>query len=119
MYSTLTHNPFKGLIKLLLSDKETNMETEITMETEVKEEEKRVIGRITKVDPAGWGFISSKSIKFTRIFFHWTALKQNTLHFEKLKKGMNVEFTAVETTDRGWKAIKIEVISDKEDTSTI
>ena len=44
-------------------------------------EEKRVQGKIIKVSDEGWGFISSKDIKFTRIFFHWTSLKQDTLKF--------------------------------------
>lgn len=76
--------------------------------------EKRVKGKIIKVSDEGWGFISSKEIKFTRIFFHWTSLKQDTMKFQELKNGMKVEFTPVEVTDKGWRAIKIRVLKDGE-----
>lgn len=79
-----------------------------------KPEEKRVKGKIIKVSEDGWGFISSKDIKFTRIFFHWTSLKQDTLKFQELKNGMKVEFTPVEVADKGWRAIKIRVLKDGE-----
>lgn len=78
-------------------------------------DEARVIGKIIKVSSKGWGFISSKDIKFTRIFFHWTSLKQDTLKFQELKSGMKVEFTPVEVEGKGWRAIKIEVIKDSHD----
>lgn len=82
------------------------------VETTAKEE-KRVLGKIIKVSEDGWGFISSKEIKFTRIFFHWTSLKQDTLKFQELKNGMKVEFTPVEVQDKGWRAIKIRVVKDE------
>jgi cold shock CspA family protein len=69
----------------------------------------RASGRIIKVSREGWGFISSRDIEFTRIFFHWTALKQNTLKFKELKTGMIVEFTPVETPEKGYRAIHIIV----------
>lgn len=78
-----------------------------------KPEEKRVIGKIIKVSEDGWGFISSREIKFTRIFFHWTSLKQDTLRFQDLKNGMKVEFTPVEVQDKGWRAIKIRVVKEE------
>ena len=78
-----------------------------------KPEEKRVKGKIIKVSDEGWGFISSKEIKFTRIFFHWTSLKQDTLKFQELKNGMKVEFTPTEIEGKGWRAIKIRVIKDE------
>lgn len=78
-----------------------------------KPEDKRIIGKIIKVSDEGWGFISSKEVKFTRIFFHWTSLKQDTLKFQELKNGMKVEFTPVEVQDKGWRAIKIRVIKDE------
>jgi cold shock CspA family protein len=81
------------------------------VETTAKEE-KRVLGKIIKVSEDGWGFISSKEIKFTRIFFHWTSLKQDTLKFQELKNGMKVEFTPVEVEGKGWRAIKIRVVKD-------
>ena len=76
-------------------------------------EEKRIKGKIIKVSDEGWGFISSKDIKFTRIFFHWTSLKQDTLKFTDLKNGMKVEFTPKEVEGKGWRAIKIRVIKDE------
>jgi cold shock CspA family protein len=79
----------------------------------VPKEDKRVAGKIIKVSDQGWGFISSKDIKFTRIFFHWTSLKQDTLRFPDLKNGMKVEFTPVEVEGKGWRAIKIRVIKDE------
>ena len=79
-----------------------------------KAEEKRVKGKIIKVSDEGWGFISSKDVKFTRIFFHWTSLKQDTLKFTDLKNGMKVEFTPVEVENKGWRAIKIRVVRDEE-----
>lgn len=75
-------------------------------------EEKRVQGKIIKVSEDGWGFISSKDIKFTRIFFHWTSLRQDTLKFTDLKNGMKVEFTPVEVDGKGWRAIKIKVVDE-------
>jgi cold shock CspA family protein len=85
-------------------------------DTEPKEDpiespdERRVKGKIIKVSEEGWGFITSIEIKFTRIFFHWTSLKQETLNFKDLKQGMEVEFTPIEVQDKGWRAIRIEVI---------
>ena len=77
-------------------------------------DEQRVKGKIIKVSSGGWGFISSKDIKFTRIFFHWTSLKQETLKFTELKSGMKVEFTPVEIEGKGWRALKIGVLSNDE-----
>ena len=82
--------------------------------TPVEPKDRRARGKIIKVSEDGWGFISSKEIKFTRIFFHWTSLKQDTLKFQDLKNGMKVEFTPVEVTDKGWRAIKIRVLKDGE-----
>jgi cold shock CspA family protein len=76
----------------------------------VKPTDVRVVGKIIKVSDEGWGFISSRDIKFTRIFFHWTSLKQDTLRFQDLKNGMKVEFTPVEVEGKGFRAIKIRVL---------
>lgn len=76
---------------------------------------KRVLGKLIKVSADGWGFISSKEIEFTRIFFHWTALQQNTLSFKELKTGMHVEFTPFEIPGKGWRAVKICVVQGKKD----
>lgn len=72
--------------------------------------ETKVVGRIIKVSEDGWGFISSKEIKFTRIFFHWTALRQDTLRFTELHTGMHVEFTPVEIQGKGFRAVHVRVI---------
>lgn len=80
--------------------------------TPVKPTDKRVKGKIIKVSDEGWGFISSKDIKFTRIFFHWTSLKQDTLKFQELKNGMKCEFTPVEVEGKGYRAIKITILKD-------
>lgn len=74
------------------------------------ESETKVIGRVIKVHKTGWGFISSKDIEFTRIFFHWTALRQDTLKFPELKTGMHVEFTPVEIPGKGFRAVHVRVI---------
>lgn len=89
------------------------------------EEKKRVTGKIIKVQMApegeeeseemtgGWGFISSFAIPYTRIFFHWTSLRQDTLRFPDLRNGMKVEFTPVEVEGKGWRAIKIVVLPEE------
>ena len=73
-----------------------------------------MIGQIIHLDEKGWGFITSPDIEFTRIFFHWTGLVQNTVNFKELKRGMKVEFTEKQSPDpeKGWRAIKIKVIED-------
>lgn len=70
-------------------------------------------GRIMGLSEKGFGFISSPDIKFTRIFFHWTALKPNTLNFTQLKLGMHVRFEPKNIPDKGIRAIKIEVIQNE------
>ena len=72
--------------------------------------EKKVVGRVIKVHKTGWGFISSKEIEFTRIFFHWTALRQDTVKFPELKTGMHVEFTPVEIPGKGFRAVHVRVV---------
>ena len=72
--------------------------------------ERKVIGRVIKVHKTGWGFISSRDIEFTRIFFHWTALRQDTVKFPELKTGMTVEFTPVEIPGKGFRAVHVRVI---------
>lgn len=74
----------------------------------------RLIGKIVKISPEGWGFIISKNIKFTRIFFHWSALNQDTLHFTELERGMVVEFEPLDVPDKGVRAIRIRVLEDNE-----
>ena len=74
----------------------------------------KISGRIIKVHKAGWGFISSKEIEFTRIFFHWTSLRQDTLQFPELKTGMIVEFTPIKVPDKGWRAVHVLVTDKRE-----
>ena len=74
----------------------------------------RAVGKIIKVSEGGWGFISSKEIKFTRIFFHWTSLLQNTKKFQDLKNGDRVEFTPMEVEGKGTRAIRIKVLPPEE-----
>ena len=71
---------------------------------------RKVIGRIIKIHRSGWGFISSKEIEFTRIFFHWTALRQDTISFLELKTGMMVEFTPLQIPGKGYRAVHVKVI---------
>lgn len=85
-------------------------ETENSMDKNETSESKEVEGRIIKLSPDGWGFISSKDVPFTRIFFHWTSLVQDTLGFAQLHKGMRVSFTPIEIKEKGIRAIKIKVI---------
>lgn len=84
------------------------------MEVTEHQEEKRSTGKIIKLSKEGWGFISSKEIPFTRIFFHWSSLKQNTKNFADLKVGMKVEFTPAPAQDgKGTRAIKIMVMESE------
>jgi ''Cold-shock'' DNA-binding domain. len=70
----------------------------------------KVVGKVIKVSKQGWGFISSKEIEFTRIFFHWTALRQDTIPFLELKTGMAVEFTPLKIEGKGYRAVHVRVI---------
>jgi cold shock CspA family protein len=70
----------------------------------------KVVGRVIKVSKQGWGFISSKEIEFTRIFFHWTALRQDTIPFLELKTGMMVEFTPLKIEGKGYRAVHVRVV---------
>lgn len=58
----------------------------------------------------GYAFVSSDAIPYTRIYAHWQALEHNTLHFTKLKIGMELEFKAIEHPEHGWRAIKVRVV---------
>jgi cold shock CspA family protein len=76
----------------------------------VNEPRKVATGRIIKISKEGWGFISSRDIEFTRIFFHWTSLIQGTYRFPDLRTGMIVEFTPMEIPGKGWRAVHVRVI---------
>lgn len=78
----------------------------------------KVIGKISKVDKTGWGFILSEEHKFTKFFFHWTGLIQGTKKFPELEAGMKVKFVPLMNNpnpekDRGPRAIQIEVIESE------
>ena len=75
---------------------------------------KKSEGKIIKLSDKGWGFILSPQYQFTRIFFHWTALQQNTLNFADLKVGMKVKFFTQRYPDSGVHAYKIEVINSED-----
>lgn len=74
--------------------------------------EERVQGRLTRVDPRGFGFITSRDIPYTRIFFHWSGLLQSTLNFKDLQKGMTVEFNPFLLKDKGYRALRISVVEE-------
>lgn len=101
----MNSNPYPSWIKDMFV-KDTNMTEQVI--------EKRATGRVVKVSDKGYGFIISPDIKFTRIFFHWTSLVQDTLKFTDLKKGMMVEFTPKEVEDKGTRAIRIKVVDTRE-----
>ena len=85
----------------------------------ISEKDTPTEGKILKLSDEGWGFIISKDIPFEKIFFHWTALEQETIRFPKLEEGMEVEFFAVEQEDnRGYRAIKIKVLKDEPSSTT-
>lgn len=75
-------------------------------------------GTIIHVSPQGWGFIITPDLPYTRIFFHWTALNQDTLNFKDLHRGMKVEFETKEFPPRGIRAIKIKVVSHDDGSRT-
>lgn len=109
-------NPFKQFF-MGSNDEENevhNIPQQQVAETPVEKDETKYEGKIIKVSDEGWGFIISKEIPFTRIFFHWTSLVQDTLKFTELKRGMHVEFVAVNKGDRGYHAIKIRVTKETE-----
>jgi cold shock CspA family protein len=110
------------VLKNLFSSKEEPEET--ISEEGISEErvtDKKIEGKIFHLSEKGWGFISSQEIEFTRIFFHWTGLDKDTMHFNELRRGMKVEFNPVhikqvdEETGKevGWRAIKIKVIEER------
>jgi len=85
--------------------KEANTEP---LSTSNEVEEKRVLGKIIKIHPDGFGFVSTREIPFTKIFFHWTSL-ENNINFLELKFGTKVSFIAQKLPDKGWRAIKIKL----------
>jgi len=74
---------------------------------------KGIITNLVQTTPqkdGGYGFISSPTLPFERIFFHWSGLRQDTLRFPLLKRRMNVEFQVQHDNFNGYRAIKIKVV---------
>jgi len=76
--------------------------------------QKRYTGKIFQLNTkGGFGFITCHEIPFTRIYFHWSQLLQQTVNFLELKKGDEVEFNAIEVPNKGIRAIKIDVFESE------
>lgn len=73
------------------------------------ETRENVIGKIYHIGE-DFCFLESTEIPRTRIFLHWQGLAPNTLHFDKLEKGMTLRFRAINHPTYGWRAIKATVI---------
>ena len=72
--------------------------------------EKRIEGKIIAVNKRGFGFISSITIPFTRIYFHWTNLLPQTINFIDLKRNDPVDFICEKKADGSYRAVKIDVL---------
>lgn len=102
----------------IIRDFEKKIEDQLMKEAEViplnTDPIVRIEGHITRIfdeeGTGGYGFISSRSKPYTRIFFHWSALVPNTKDFTELKKGDKVKFDLIKYEDKGWRALKIEVL---------
>ena len=93
-----------------------NRLTEEEVTTAVQAKPSHVVGKIIFVNKErGYGFISSREIRFTRIFFHWSALVNTTKQFMELEKGMTVEFFPEPVEGKGIRALKVKVIPNVED----
>jgi cold shock CspA family protein len=77
-------------------------------------EETPIQGKISQINlEKGYMFITSEERKFIRFFCHWTSLKQDTLNFLDLKKGMKVEFTPSKDPHRGYRANYVTVLTEE------
>jgi cold shock CspA family protein len=109
--------------KPITADTEESIKKEEIAKKEARE--KRIQGKIIRVDPRGFGFITSNDIPFERIFWHWTSLSFDTLRFPDIRRGMKVEFVPrhqgkdENNKDKGWKAIRIEVVDETIDLTDI
>lgn len=105
-----------GIIQRILGQKTVDTDFEDNTDDHLLDTgefiEKRVQGKITRVDPRGFGFITSIDIPYTRIFFHWSGLLQTTRNFKDLEKGLRVEFNPFLIKGKGYRALKIEVVDD-------
>lgn len=113
-------NIFDGILgnkgKPLTADTPESVKKEETAAKEARE--KRIVGKIIRTDPRGYGFITSEEIPFERIFWHWTSLTFDTLKFPDIRRGMKVEFVPrhqgkdENNKDKGYKAIRISIIDE-------
>lgn len=110
------------LFKPRKDGKPLTSDTEESLAREKAEKEKRIKGKIIRIDPKGYGFIISSELPFERVFFHWSSLRNNTLRFPNLRRGMTVEFVArhqgkdeITGDDKGYKGIRIIVVDEKID----
>lgn len=96
-----------SILDRFLKEEDIELET-----TAIKyDKTKRFTGKIIHTDKVkGFGFITSEEIPFTRIYFHWTGLKQDTLNFLQLDKNINCEFSIKQFDDGRIRAIKIRVL---------
>lgn len=78
--------------------------------TEIIENGIRIKGEIIGLSKKGFGFIGTKEIPFTRIFFHWSALEPTTKHFSEIQMQDNVEFEIMEHETKGLRAVAIKVL---------
>jgi hypothetical protein len=98
-------------------------ETEESIQKQKEEWERRIQGKIIRVDPRGYMFITSEHLPFKRIFGHWTSLTPDTLEFPEVKRGMKCEFLARDQgrdrngREKGYKAIRISIIDENIDLS--
>ncbi len=81
---------------------------------EIKEPElpNRIQGKIYHLDKKGkgFGFIESDKLPQKRIYFLWKSLSHNTREFSQLKIGDVVEFTPRHSKEKGWSALRIQVL---------
>jgi cold shock CspA family protein len=75
-----------------------------------EDERTKIEGKIIAKSKSGYGFITSIEIPFKRIFFHWTALKNDGPGFLDVKIGDRVRFTPIELNEKGWRAVNVEII---------
>lgn len=100
-------------LRELFGGKEEEPTTPEEIQDEISGTEKRWVGKeidgkIIKLG-SGWGFISSTNIPYTRIFFHWTNLVQDTLKFPELRKNMKVSFILTYKEGRDYSAVRVRV----------
>lgn len=76
--------------------------------------DKRVEGKVIMINKRGYGFISTKEVPYTRIYFHWTNLLPQTINFAEIRRGDPVDFILEKKDDGTYKAIKVDVLEKLE-----